>query len=207
MPAGFNGWLELPFTPKRDIFPWGVRLGVAPDVFWRQLDYTTLSRNRAYMQDRYTWNVNGNDAYCLRYSSKQPPLANCAPENVINGLNRALSAQDYAWVSDPEKPLPQAITLRWDRPVSISEVDVTTDTDSKHPSFSYQYLPVVKQTLKDFDVDVLYNGEWRTVCRVTDNYLRHVVCKFDTCKADAVRVVARATHGDPSARIFEIRVY
>ena len=107
VPARFSGWIELPFTPQRDIFPWGVYLGAAPGVFWRQFDYTTLSRNRAFLQDRYTWKTNGNNAYCLKYSKRPLPLANCAPDNVINGLNRALSAQDYAWVSDPEMPLPQ----------------------------------------------------------------------------------------------------
>ena len=182
-------------------------LGAAPGVFWRQFDYTTLSRNRAFLQDRYTWKTNGNNAYCLKYSKHPLPLANCAPDNVINGLNRALSAQDYAWVSDPEMPLPQSITLSWDRPVRISELDVTTDTDSKHPSFSYQSLPVVKQTLKDFDVAVLSGGGWHTVCRIRGNYLRHICCKFDVCTADAVRVTALATYGDPSARIFEIRAY
>ena len=207
VPARFSGWIELPFTPQRDIFPWGVYLGAAPGVFWRQFDYTTLSRNRAFLQDRYTWKTNGNNAYCLKYSKRPLPLANCAPDNVINGLNRALSAQDYAWVSDPEMPLPQSITLSWNRPVRISELDVTTDTDSKHPSFSYQSLPVVKQTLKDFDVAVLRDGGWHTVCRIRGNYLRHICCKFDVCTADAVRVTALATYGDPSARIFEIRAY
>ena len=85
VPARFSGWIELPFTPQRDIFPWGVYLGAAPGVFWRQFDYTTLSRNRAFLQDRYTWKTNGNNAYCLKYSKHPLPLANCAPDNVITG--------------------------------------------------------------------------------------------------------------------------
>ena len=207
VPPRFEGWLELPFTPRKEILPWGVRLGVAPGIFWRQFDLTSFCRQRAYRLNRYHWQKDGSHAYCLRYSGKPLPLADCSPESVINGLSRALSPQEYGWVSDPAQPLPQSLTLTLANPAVVGEVDVTLDTDLKHPAFSYLALPVVKQTVKAFDVQLKQNGVWQTVAEIRDNIMRHVQVHFEPAECEAVRIVVLETHGDPSARIFEVRVY
>ena len=40
-----------------------------------------------------------------------------------------------------------------------------------------------------------------------DNGLRHRIHRFKACRLESVRVTVTATWGDPSARIFEVRVY
>jgi len=207
VPARFEGWLELPLKPLAGVFPWGIRLGTAPGVFWRRFDYTSFRRTRGERISRYHWAFDSSNAYCLKFSRAEFPLADCSPGNVINGLNRPLSPEDYAWVSDPKQPLPQAITLTLREESLVSEVDVTLDSDSKHPAYSYLVLPVVRQTVQDFDIELYSGGRWETVSEIRGNYLRHVTARFEARKAGKVRLVIRKTWGDPSARVFEIRVY
>jgi len=48
---------------------------------------------------------------------------------------------------------------------------------------------------------------WRSVAKVTGNYQRRRVHEFAPVRTEAIRLVVRATNGDPSARVYEIRAY
>ena len=62
--------------------------------------------------------------------------------------------------------------------------------------------------IKDYDVEVKSNGAWKTVAEVRDNHhrrCRHVLP--EAIKADAVRLVIRATNGTPRAQVYAVQVY
>ena len=48
---------------------------------------------------------------------------------------------------------------------------------------------------------------WRKLAEGGENGLRHRIHRFEACRLTALRVTVTETRGDPSARIFEIRVY
>ena len=50
-------------------------------------------------------------------------------------------------------------------------------------------------------------GAWTELAEVDDNLLRHRIHGFPPQRLKAVRITVLSTWGDPSARIFEVRVY
>ena len=81
---------------------------------------------------------------------------------------------------------------------------LTFDTDLM-PTQPDPSLP--KCLVKDYDVEVLADGTWTKVASENGNFLRHRVHAFPPRAITALRLVCRATWGDPSARVFEVRVY
>jgi hypothetical protein len=65
-----------------------------------------------------------------------PPVALYAPENLVNGTARPVSAPN-AWAASLSDPAP-AVTLAWDGPRKISRVTLAFDTDYDHPMESVQ---------------------------------------------------------------------
>ena len=127
-----------------------------------------------------------------------------APRAVIDGVSRIVGDAAHAWVSDAHADLPQTLTLTWPEPVTAREVRLTFDTDLM-PTQPDPSLP--KCLVKDYDVEVLADGTWTKVASENGNFLRHRVHAFPPRAITALRLVCRATWGDPSARVFEVRVY
>ena len=125
------------------------------------------------------------------------------PEYVIDGVARPVDDCVHGWVSDPEQKLPQSVRLDFPKPVKAREVRLTFDTDLT-PTRVALYP---KQLVKAYRVEGLVGGEWTELASEARNDLRHRVHGFDEKEVSAVRVTVTETWGDPSARIFEIRVY
>lgn len=60
-----------------------------------------------------------------------PPLAAFEPANVVNGFARPWEATN-AWLPSREDKAP-TITLAWDKPQTITQIEITFDTDYDHP--------------------------------------------------------------------------
>jgi len=103
------------------------------------------------------------------------------------------------------------IELRWDRPVGLSEVQMTFDTGFQRELTLSSSDGVMKgivrgpqpETVKDYRV--LAGG--REVARVAGNHQRLRRHKFAAVETDRVRVQVTATNGSDLARVFEIRCY
>jgi hypothetical protein len=137
------------------------------------------------------------------------PPQRCYPaENVVNGVTRPHRFTN-AWRSDPVKPLPQSITLSWERPEEISQVQLTFAGHLLREYHAYPPQYRDPQTPRDYSVQVLDEaGTWKKVLGVEGNYTTRNVHTFDRpVTASALRVVVTATNGDPSASIYEIRCY
>lgn len=158
-------------------------------------------------------------------SSEQQKGAAC---NVISGQTRVVDGDRGApldrafpglhrWMSDPAQALPASLELRWDSPVPISQVQLIFDTGmhlaltlthSDGYAARMQWGRPQPQTVRDYDVQILQNGEWKTVRSVKNNYQRRNVLTLDEkVNADALRIVVNATNGLDHARIMEVRVY
>jgi hypothetical protein len=106
--------------------------------------------------------------------------------------------------------------LRWDKPVSIKQMQLIFDTGMHKPltlthsdgyAAKMQWGGPQPQTVRDYEVQLLQNGDWKTVCRVNDNYQRRNVLNLEEVTSDALRIVVNATNGLDHARINEVRVY
>lgn len=133
-----------------------------------------------------------------------PPARPYEADRVNNG--RAWPGRGAnLWISPPE--LPAAITLSWPRPFEIGQVQISLDTDLDTSTDRRPGLHRAPECVRDLDVQVRTGEEWETVARLRDNHHRRRVLTFPPTCTDALRVVVTATHGDPSARIYEIRAY
>jgi hypothetical protein len=119
------------------------------------------------------------------------------------------------WASDPAQPLPQFIQLKLSRPVRLNEIHLTFDSgfqrELTHTQSDSHTSRMVRgpqpETIRDYSLEACIEGHWIPVVEVAGNYQRKLVHKIEPILTDEVRLVATATNGDPSARLFEIRLY
>lgn len=134
--------------------------------------------------------------------------ADYAPANAISGISRTVGTKSHLWVSDPGQPLPQSLTLTWDQPQRFDTVQLTFDTDMHAPRCGHGHIcGRPPECVRDYDLAVRRGGAWETLLEVRGNCLRHRIHPLATVEADALRLTVTATHGAPSARVYEVRVY
>ena len=142
-------------------------------------------------------------------------LPDCPARNVINGVHRRVYDKTNRWASDPKPPLPQWIELRWPEAQRIREVHLVFDTGlnrrlslSLDTHFNTKLIRGPQpETVKDYVLQVLDSEKVKTVASVQGNYQRKRVHTFEPSLAKRLRLVVKATQGDASARVFEIRAY
>jgi hypothetical protein len=67
--------------------------------------------------------------------------------------------------------------------------------------------PAAKNALRDWDVQVLADGQWHTVDEVRGNTQGHVTSTFTPVQAEAVRIVALASNDAAYSRIVELQIF
>jgi len=149
-----------------------------------------------------------------RYSSgvtlalRVEPAQHCfGAANVISGETRPHRGTNL-WRSDPAVSLPQSLTLAWELSQTISEVDLTFPGHLLREYHAYAPFYRDPQCVKDYDLQIEIGDRWETLIEVRGNYQRqrrHVLDRPVTAKK--MRVMVLATNGDPSAAIYEIRIY
>jgi hypothetical protein len=101
--------------------------------------------------------------------------------------------------------MPQWISLDFAAPVLCNTIQCTFDTELDKDLRLSGLVP--KECVKDYRLECKVDGQWQTVAVETGNYMRQRQHRIPSTKAEAVRLTVLATNGDPSARLFEIRVY
>ena len=149
------------------------------------------------------WTLVKGAQYAFVTSPALKRYVDVKPDYVIDGVARPVDDCVHGWVSDPEAELPQTIRLDFAKPVKARQIRLTFDTDLT-PTRVALYP---KTLVKAYVVEGLVNGEWVPLASEERNDLRHRVHTFAEKDVSAVRVTVTKTWGDPSARIFEIRVY
>ena len=118
-------------------------------------------------------------------------------------------------MSDPSQPLPQWLELTWPQPVVASNVQLIFDTGLHRPltfSLANAYTALMKwgqpqpETVRDYTIERLVNGQWQTVAAVVGNYQRRRTHPLDDRAFSGLRIAVTATNGIDHARICEVRV-
>ncbi len=183
-----------------------VMIHATPGISWRSIENLSLYQRAGFRNEKGEWEMKTSRSLCaLRYLPEEV-MANCGPENVVNGHNRIVDEQNYEWVSDPAQDLPQWIQVEFDKATEINNVSVVFDTDLTNPATCWgPKVPTVKQTIKDYIVEIFDGSNWIQIANEKDNIFRKRIHRFAATKVEKVKVTALATWGDKSARIMEIR--
>ena len=132
-------------------------------------------------------------------------LSPCKPENVINGKLRGTLTESNAWYSN--NALPQSVTLTLKEVSFIKQIRVTVDTDLVYPSVAFKKPRFYSKTATDILAEVYSEGRWRSVGKITDNYLRQIRFDFNSINAEKVRVTVLKSTGNDVSKIIEVRIY
>jgi len=210
VPPMSEGWIKfnIHVPTVRDRFIETARVKViinaTPGIYWRSLQNLTMYQSSGERGADGKWTMRTHSSLCASIAEPSEPIADCGPQNVINGFSRIVKADMYEWVSDPEQSMPQWIELELNEPTDIHSVSVVFDTDLVNPGTCQMKVPHVHRCIKDYNIEV-YNGKsWVKVADEKDNFMRKRTHSFDAIKAEKIRVNALATWGDKSARIMEI---
>lgn len=182
-----------------------IDLEASPEVEWH-ISPAVLPGQIAAYEDR--------PGHYRRFGSGQtlsfrvsPAQRGYEPDQVISGEARPHRSTNE-WRSDPAYPLPAWLQLAWDSPKTIRQVQVTFPGHLLREYHAYPPFFRDPQTLRDYEIQVAEPDGWRTVTRVHGNTSTRVVHTLEApVTTDRVRLVALATNGDPSAGVYEIRVY
>lgn len=212
VPAMHEGWIQadihIPVTPDPS-HPGGrmqVWLEPAEGISWRHITNLSFYNRCGYREANGQWKTSDSHNFDIALKKPKEILANCAPENVINGISRIRSHEVYEWVSDPAQPLPQWLQLDLAQPTQINQVSVVFDTDMTNPGTCWTIkIPNVPFCVKDYTVAVFSDGEWVQVADVKENFMRKRTHSFNKMCAEKIRIHVLATWGNPSARIIEVR--
>lgn len=169
-------------------------------------------------QDAYIIGVSNSDPHDIARTAKvraSSEMRDYEAVNVINGVHRGVYASKNRWASDPMQPMPQWLELHFREPKRIREVHLTFDTGLNREltlSFSdwvnrRMIWGPQPETVRDYELQVLYGESAKKVAKVESNYQRKRVHQFEPQLATGIRLIVYATNGDKSARVFEVRVY
>ncbi|HIE50160.1 MAG TPA: FAD-dependent oxidoreductase, partial [Armatimonadetes bacterium] len=202
VPAGYKGWVDFHLGAATERRLYQVNVYGCAGLAWTQTKpvpgVAAASRKPAWQR----W-ASEKAMYALR---PYPPAAPFGPENLISGVARPEKWTNL-WMSDPAAKLPQAVTLDFREEVTFDTVYLTFDTFLHLDFDHFPPLYRIPECGRDYALQVWEAGGWKTVVEVEGNYQRRRVHRFAPVTARQLRLEVRATNGDPSARVYEIRVY
>ncbi len=202
VPPG-ESWVrfELHAALPKSRFFW-IMVERARGLAWFLMTEGPVGATRAYSPDGRQWTPRSEFYACTTEPLLVEP-ASYNPEQVLSGQTRVWGTEQNLWASDPNEPLPQWLELTWPDPVALDTVQVTFDTNL-YPR--YPEVPV-PQTVRSYEIAAEIGADWQVLAREDDNHLRWRVHTFEPVTTDALRLTVLATHGSPSARVFEVRAY
>ncbi|MFQ6133158.1 MAG: FAD-dependent oxidoreductase [Armatimonadota bacterium] len=204
VPPDGRHWVDVTvdLRPGPEAVYW-VWLPKTEGLGWCLMEPAPSAAVRAYRGGDGKWRPMP-DHYALIVSPplEQPGLY--SPENVVNGIARVRDGATNMWASDPEMALPQWLELDFGEPTKFDTVYLTFDTNltGREPPTGD-----VPQCVRDYRLLVPEGDGWRELASVQGNYQRRRIHRFPAVTAQKLRLEVLATHGDKSARVFEVRVY
>lgn len=144
-----------------------------------------------------------------KHTDPETGYVHCA-EKVISGLSRGEDEDENLWLSAPMNTDPSPwLRLDWDRPVELNTVHLTFDTMIREQRFfDRPVLGPIPTCVRDCVIEYRdQDNRWRALGEISGNFLRHRIIRTETLHTRSIRVRVQKTHGDPHARIYEVRAY
>ncbi len=146
--------------------------------------------------------------------------SSCEPggeaRNLVNGWPRRIGERSNCWISRPMGANGEWAALELDRERVVGEVDLRFDSNLSRPIMislsrharDRQVPGIPPELVRDYTIELRRGG--RAVHReeVRGNHLRHRRHRLPQgVRCDRMLLRVEATHGDPRARVFEVRLY
>ena len=169
-------------------------------------------------QDQAILGVTNNDEKDLAKSANvkaSSEIEDGKAANVIDGINREINdGKTHKWCGDMNKG-EQWVELSWEKPVKINTIELTFDTglerflrlSGQDWVNDQQVRGPQPETVSDYTIEAIGSGGQKIVAENEFNFLRRVEHRFDTLEVSALRLNIQKTHGDPLAKVFEVRCY
>ncbi|MEK3724726.1 FAD-dependent oxidoreductase [Paenibacillus sp. FSL H8-0034] len=137
-----------------------------------------------------------------------PPQPCYSASNINSGCSRPYRYTNL-WRSDSDThTLPQWLELEWEEEHEISQVELTFAGSLLREYHAYEPFYRDPQCVKDYTISIWDSGAWRDVMVCEGNYQQKRVHVLEhPFAAKKLRINVQATHGDPSAAIYEVRCY
>lgn len=207
VPPGENRWVVWPLGVA------GLTTGYArlelesdsAEVSWRYSRAVLPGQTAGWaMSAKKLRRLESGATLAFRVTPAQPAYE---PGQVLTGVARPHRATNL-WRSDPGQPLPQALQLAWSAPQRIAHVELTFPGHLLREIHAYPPFFRDPQTPRDYAIEAWIDGAWTEVHVEKGNYQRnrcHALAR--AVVTEKLRIVVHATNGDPSAALYEARVY
>lgn len=205
VPAGRPTYVRFPLAARLATpYVW-LWIDRTPGVLWGVISGAGFPCARAYgSAAQGKWTVVENEGHAFQID---PPLVlprDFDVRHLVSGVGRMTADSTNQWASDPKERLPQWVELSFPQPQRISTVYLTFDTDMNAP---FHTVPIVPQTVRDYELSGFDGKDWQRLAAVENNFQRRQVHRFAPVVVTKLRLTITATNGDPSARLFGVRVY
>ncbi|KRF05974.1 hypothetical protein ASG89_19700 [Paenibacillus sp. Soil766] len=209
VPVGRHVWVEWPLNwhdPAIGSRYIQLQLGVNPSVEWHSANHIVPGHISAYDMGSGKMRRYLNDGGTLSY--RITPAQQCyGAANVTSGVTRPHQYTNM-WMSDSAQPLPQYVQLQWANAQSIRDIHATFPGHLLQEYHRYEPFYRDPQCPKDYTIEAYIQGQWVAIVNVEGNYQRLVKHTLDQkILTDRIRLTVKATNGDSSAAIYEIRCY
>ncbi len=167
------------------------------------------TENREASQPVLTWSMKkyARKPFCLRTVGKTEVYC---PSQVRNGFIRPYGGPNM-WVSEPSNE-PQWLEFSWDETVAVKEVQIVFNDDVNEDLINLHHhrtdFEVIPELMKDYSLQALIDGEWRTIHRETDNRKRKRTHPLSQPVAtSALRLILEATNGCSRFEVIRVSIY
>jgi hypothetical protein len=120
-------------------------------------------------------------------------------ENVNNGVASPYVMPNI-WVSDPEQPLPQSVTLEFERPHAFNTVSVAFDTNLNLSYTRFGTFWKAPTCARDWRVYAEIDGAWELIYEERGNYQRRREVRFKTVTSQQIKLEILATNKGENAQ-------
>lgn len=177
----------------------------------KEVQQTLLRNNQAIVGVK---NEDAKDLARKAHATANTSARGTSPENVLSGAAFDLKGElKNRWLAEMSKK--PVLTLKWDKPQKISQVQITFDGGTRELTMTAHgdYLNSMiwgpqPEIVKDFKiVATTPRGEKIELADVKGNYQRLFRANFAPVELASLDVEVLATNGDALARICEIRTY
>ncbi len=200
---GSLAWLA--FDVNVNVEPHGlywIGLKSDKDVYWRYSDRSPTGTQCA-SRILKNWSAQ-KGSYTMRLTPESRPYE---ARNLLSGITRP-EEWTNVWVSDPGLGFPQSVEYDLGKAVRFNTIHLIFDTNLNLPHMSTPGLYRTPECASDYSLYVEGSmGEWVKVIAVQGNYQRRRVHGFDAVSSRRIRLEIARSNGDPSARLYQMRVY
>lgn len=192
--------------------------GISPTQLGNDTGHMSRLQQQLLRQDQGMLGVKNEDEKDLARKATVKASAETkagAAANVLDGTNRdIMDGNSHQWQAEMKGGEPW-LEISWDKPVKISNVQLTFDTGSHRRLmltgddgvYNSQERGPQPETVADYVIEAKTKSGNQVLAKIENNFLRRVEHTFEPTEVESIRIKVQRTNGDELARIFEVRSY